>query len=265
MLNSLDNKFGLCGDPVKHSLSPKLFAAAYPQSNHTYELFCVATPKEILRLLREKSLDGVNLTAPLKSSILPFASTLEKECRLIGAANLLLKRGEKMIACNFDHTGVSGALSEAGIRLHGAVCLLLGAGGAAKAAAYALLRGGATLLWANRTIEHIPRLFLKSTIASFSLQEAARHLPACNIIVNTLPLSVPDTQFFKFHPRQTVFDASYASRPLERQAYQAGANYIGGERWLLHQAIPSFTAMTKTPPDIPAMEEALKNYLPFSK
>jgi shikimate dehydrogenase len=201
--------------------------------------------------------DGMNVTAPLKSAVLPFIPTLAPECSVIGAANLLLKEGDTVVACNYDHVGVSVALAEAGVRLHGAVCLLLGAGGAGRAAAYALLKAGATLLWANRTLSRVPTSFNEYPITPVPLERAAHHLPTCDVIINTLPKAIPNTQKFRFHPYQTVFDASYSIHPLQEQALRAGARYIRGERWLLHQAIPSFTAMTGVAPDVQAIEEVL--------
>ena len=251
-----ERKFGVCGDPVGHSLSPRLFAAAYPQSDWKYDLFEVSMPQEAMALFHQKTLDGMNVTAPLKTNLLPYASILEPECRDIGATNLLLRRGDDMVAYNYDHVGVSASFGEAGMGLlHGAVCLLLGAGGAARAAGYAILKGGATLLWANRTIEHIPHSFVGCPILPLSLSHVVHHLPICDVIINTLPQPIPETRALIFHARQVVFDASYATRPLEEQALEAGAKYIGGERWLLHQAVPSFTAMTGVAPNFGAMEE----------
>jgi shikimate dehydrogenase len=241
-------KFGLCGNPVVHSLSPKLFRTAYPDSNHTYELIQTSDPHEAIRLFKEGGFAGINVTAPLKTSILPFIQQQTPECEVIGACNLILKQNDILVACNTDHIGVTNSLMEANRSLNNLVCMLLGAGGAARAAAYAILVQGAKLLWVNRTTAHIPCSFNGSPVAPISLHNAPHHLPKCNIIVNTLPQSVPDTELFTFHPYQTVFDASYSTRPLERQAQHAGAKYIGGERWLLHQAIPSFTAMTGVEP-----------------
>ena len=243
-------KFGLFGNPVSHSLSPKLFQAAYPQSNFSYELVQVSHPDEAVRLFVAEGFAAINVTAPLKTSILPLLHKQTPECAAIGACNLILKQDNALIAHNTDYLGVANSLLECNVPLENATCLLTGAGGAARAAAYALLQHGATLLWANRTPEHIPHSFNGFSITPVPLHQAVHHLPACSVIINTLPQSVPDTDVFAFHPQQTIFDASYANRPLEKQAHHAGARYIGGERWLLHQAIPSFKAMTGITPNL---------------
>ena len=252
-------KYGLCGHPVMHSLSPKLFEAAYPLNVFCYELITIEDPAKVAPLFFERGYSGLNITAPLKTSVLPFVHRLTPECASIGASNLILKLDDLLIAYNTDYIGVANSLKEAKVSIKNSVCLLLGAGGAAKAAAYTLLQEGATLLWANRTFATIPHSFYGTSIHSIHLHEAVHHLHTCNIVVNTLPKSVPDTECFNFQIHQTVCDASYLTRPLERQAVQAGAKYINGKRWLLHQAAPSFAAMTGAAPNIHLMESCSSN------
>ena len=261
--NNIHKRFGLCGHPVSHSLSPALFTAAYPRSAFSYELIPASEPREAIRLFWKGGFTGINVTAPLKSSILLHTHRQTPECTAIGACNLIIKEGDVLVAHNTDFLGVLHSLQEAKVSLKNTKCLLIGAGGAAKAAAYALLQSGATLLWANRTPAHIPGFFQGTLVTILPLHQAVDYLPSCSLIINTLPLSVPDTERFVFHLRHTVFDASYDARPLEKQAQQAGAKYIGGERWLLHQAIPSFTAMTGMSPDVSAIKFAFIQINPY--
>jgi shikimate dehydrogenase len=258
MYRPLKKHFGICGYPVAHSLSPKLFKVAYPQSNLSYELIPTSDYREAMRFFMEGGFGGMNVTSPLKTSILAFIHHQTPECEVIGACNLILRQGDLLTAHNTDHTGVANSLQEAAISVKNSVFLLLGAGGAARAAAYALLKGGATLLWANRTTAHIPSSFCGVSPTALPLAEAAMYLSECTVIINTLPHSVPETETFRFHSGQVVFDASYITRPLERQAAETGVKYIGGERWLLHQAIPAFEVMTQSLPNIPSMEETIK-------
>ena len=250
-------RFGLCGHPIAHSLSPKLFGAAYPQSGFSYELIQATRPEEAMRLFVEGGFGGMNVTAPFKSSILPWANRHTQECTAIGACNLIVREGNTFVAHNTDYLGVANALGQTALPLKETLCLLLGAGGAAKAAAYALLKGGATLLWANRTLAHIPASFCDQPTCALSLAQIDSYLPQCTLIVNTLPLSIPQTRSLTFSPNQTVFDASYFARPFQKQATEAGAPYIAGEQWLLHQAAPAFEAMTRLRPNWDAMLSSL--------
>ena len=250
-------RFGLCGHPITHSLSPRLFEAAYPQGKFSYQLIEAPTSTEAVHLFMAGGFRGINVTAPFKASILPFVHRQTEECTTISACNLIIKEGDVLIAYNTDYLAVARTLEEAKTTVKNTECLLLGAGGAAKAAAYTLLKAGANLFWANRTPTHIPDTFCGHPITPLSLSQANDYLPACSLIINTLPLSVPETQILNFNPTQTILDASYSVRPLERQARQAGAKYIGGERWLLHQAVPSFELMTQMPPNVDTMEQLL--------
>ena len=263
MKNTTEQRFGICGAPITQSLSPKLFKAAYPHRRYSYELLPTSDPTEAIDLFLKKELSGMNVTAPLKTAILPLVHRQTPECESIGACNMVLKQDNLLVAHNVDCIGVSNSISEAKVPLKHTPCLLLGAGGAAKAAAFALIEAGASLSWANRTPERIPCTFLDGAVAAFSLAEAAPLLQTCIVIINTLPQSTPETERFRFHPWHVILDASYTSRPFARQASMAGATYIGGERWLFHQAIPSFASMTGASPNVQAMEKVLDSQIIF--
>jgi len=250
-------RFGLCGHPITHSLSPLLFASAYPSNHFSYDLIHSSDPEEAIRLFLEGGYSAMNVTAPFKTSILPFVYQQTPQCEVIGACNLILRDDDILTAHNTDFLGVARSLIAAQVPIKNAACLLLGAGGAAKAAAYALLKEGATLLWANRTFAHIPQSFNGFSVTSIPLDEIKLHLNDCHIVVNTLSQPLPLLQTLKFHASQTIFDASYAAPPLASLAHQAGARYIDGKQWLLHQAIPSFAIMTGFSPNIRAMEICL--------
>ena len=249
--------FGLCGNPVAHSISPSIFKAAY-QNSYDYRLFCLSQPQEVLRLFEDPGLMGLNLTAPLKSTVLALLPQKSPECEQSGAANLILREGVGLKAYNTDIDGVKNSLKEAGIALPGLKVLLLGAGGAAKAAAYALYKAGARVIWANRHPEHIPERFCGHKTEILPLTQAAKMTADCPLIINTLPLPCPETAALSISSQHTVFDASYASRPLEFSAQQAGARYIGGERWWLHQALPGFALFTGEKPSQTNMEQILQ-------
>ena len=258
MTNRVVKRFGLCGYPIAHSLSPSLFDAAYPQGDYSYELIQASNPEEAIRLFLEGGFTGINVTSPFKTSILPFTHHQTEECAAIGACNLILKKGGLLIAHNTDYIGVSGCLSKANIPLQHTACLLLGAGGAGRAAAYTLLKAGALLFWANRTPSRIPESFCSHRITPLPLTQMQQYLSTCGLIVNTLPLPIPETQNLRFNPHQTILDASYLTRPLKQQALHADALYISGERWLLHQALFSFRAMTGLDPNTAAMEQIMR-------
>ena len=248
--------FGLAGMPVSQSKSPALFHAAY-HGKYKYELFPAATAEEVMHLFHAHDLSGMNITMPLKELVLPFMAALSEDAALLQAVNTVVWRQGVLRGYNTDVQGVTGALAEAGITLNGRRCVVLGAGGAGRAAACALAHAGATLVIANRTAdraEAVARLFHAT---SLSLMEVLQHSDAYEVIINTLPAAANMATHLHLTAQHTVLDADYAHKPLKALCRNAGATYIDGSRWLLHQAIPAYRLFTGEEPDVAAMIQAL--------
>jgi shikimate dehydrogenase len=158
---------------------------------------------------------------------------------------------------NTDVQGVAGALAEAGVAVSGRRCVVLGAGGAGRAAACALAQAGAVLTVANRTTDRAKAAAELFHAASSSLAEVWPRSAEYEVIVNTLPSVAGVAAQLRLTPRQAVLDADYAHKPLQALCRDAGATYIDGSRWLLHQAIPAYRLFTGEAPDAAAMAQAL--------
>ena len=159
-------KFGLVGHPIAHSLSPALFKAGY-EGRYPYELVETADFEEAYRRFLE-GYDGINVTAPFKELAYAKADILSEECKAIGATNLLIKTPEGVKAYNSDYLGVrlwleeiyykairtQADVSSAGEKREDAqlACkvLIVGTGGAGKAAAAAAESLGMTVIRMNR-------------------------------------------------------------------------------------------------------------------
>jgi shikimate dehydrogenase len=135
-------RFAVVGDPVAHSRSPAMHAAAYRALGlpHTYEAVH-ATPRELPQIvdaLRRGIYDGLNVTVPHKERVLALADELDPGARVIGAANALVRSpGERVVAHNTDAPALAaelGRLAGPLQRWTGARALVLGSGGAARAA-----------------------------------------------------------------------------------------------------------------------------------
>ena len=146
-------KFGLIGHPINHSLSPALFKAAYG-GRYTYDLIEGDDfEKSYERFLKEY--DAINVTAPFKELAFRKADRSTPECLAMGAANILLKRDNEVIAANSDHMGVIRSVM-AGLypdKVINTLALVVGGGGAAKAAAYAMCSCGYQVVIINRNYE----------------------------------------------------------------------------------------------------------------
>jgi shikimate dehydrogenase len=256
-MSSVIKRFGITGVPVSQSKSPTLFHAAY-HGKYEYMRLPAATADEAMRLFREHGLSGMNVTMPLKELILPFVTTSDEGAALLRAVNTVVLSQGTLRGYNTDVHGAAGALAEAGVAISGKRCMLLGAGGAGRAAACALAQAGAALTIANRTVDRAEALAKLFHAASLSLTEALQHSDEYDVIVNTLPASANITAHLCLKSWQVVMDADYMHKPLQTVCRNAGATYIDGIRWLLHQALPAYRLFTGEEPDVAAMMQALK-------
>ncbi len=157
-------RYAVVGDPVAHSASPRLFAALAARLGlpleYRAERVTALEFQDFLGRVRGGAYQGVSVTLPHKESALWFADSASESARATGAANTLTRgEGRLLRADNTDGVGLVRALAEHGVTLAGARVLVLGAGGAARAAAQAARAAGArTLLVANRTAERAERL-----------------------------------------------------------------------------------------------------------
>ena len=255
--------FALTGISIAHSKSPQLFAAAYPPAaNYSYVLLPAPSAEEAIRLFRARGLQGMNVTMPFKNGVVPFTDVQSDEVKAIGAANTIVNRNGRLYAYNTDVHGAVNSFLQHGITIKNNKALVLGAGGAGQAAAYALAKAGAEVLWANRTVAKVEAWAARFQVQPLSFLHAMQELDECRMIVNALPAGADFLQTLHFHKRQTVLDADYAGRPLYRQAITGGAGYISGLSWLLWQAVPAFELFTGVPPDVEAMK---KQYLFLSR
>ena len=140
-------RFGLIGNPVAGSLSPRLFEAAY-EGRYSYDLIEGAVfDVSWQRFLDEY--DGINITAPFKQDAFRAVDVLSDSARLCGAVNLAIKNPDGIKGYNTDVDGVMLAVQETGLTVSDA--LVVGCGGAGRAAAVAALRLGCHVTLANRT------------------------------------------------------------------------------------------------------------------
>ncbi len=156
--------YGLMGDPVEHTLSPAIHntMAELTGQNLVYLPFHVFRDCDMERTLQGAhalGIRGMNVTVPHKKAVIPFLTEISEEAAAVGAVNTLVWTGEGYRGCNTDVYGLSRNLADAGISLQGKRVILIGAGGAARAAAWLCGRDGAEKLYiANRTMENARKL-----------------------------------------------------------------------------------------------------------
>ena len=233
-------RFGLIGHPVAGSFSPKLFEAAYG-GRYPYDLIEGAEfGASWQRFLDEY--DGINITAPFKEFAFRAVDALSDDARLCGAVNLAVKTPAGIVGYNTDVAGVVLAVREAGLPVSEA--LVVGCGGAGRAAAVAALRLGCRVTFANRTPSRAAALAEELGCGWIPAENLAALSP--DLVIYTVP--GPMDGFPEF-PEAIILEANYRTPCLEGR----GKAYISGLRWLLYQAVAGYEIFTGETPDADAM------------
>jgi 3-dehydroquinate dehydratase/shikimate dehydrogenase len=152
-LNRATRVYGVIGEPIGHSLSPVMHNAGFRErgTNAIYVPFLVRDLKDFLASRRTLGVRGLSVTIPHKEKILRFLDDCDPLAEKIGAVNTIVVRGGgKLYGYNTDYVGVLRSL-ERHMPLRGSRALIIGAGGAARAVAFALVQAGAAVcIWARR-------------------------------------------------------------------------------------------------------------------
>jgi shikimate dehydrogenase len=270
---------GIIGKPVRSSLSPAMHQAALRRLglDARYQAFEISPAQvpDVLRALSPLGFWGINVTIPYKELVLPFLDEVDPEAAAIGAVNTVVVRGGRLVGHNTDAEGFRLALEVEGrTALRGARVLVVGAGGAARAVAYACLaRGCDSLLLANRSAPRARSLgramktrFPAADIAATATagRAWASRVAASSVVVNTTPLGGRPGDPLPIPPEalrrgQTVMDIVYRPRrtPLLAAAAAAGARTVDGLQMLLHQGALAFALWTGREAPLAAMRRAL--------
>jgi shikimate dehydrogenase len=260
-------RLAVLGHPVAHSRSPAMHEAALAElglaGEWSYEAIDVA-PDEFERKVRAAPAEGfvgANVTVPHKGAALSLADELTEAAREIGAANTLSFVAGEIRADNTDAGGFLAALDE---QAGGREALILGAGGAARAVVWALLREGAEVSVWNRTE-------LRSRNLCDDLGGTPVAAPSAgdyDLIVNTTsvglggedPLEELPLSAAGFAPGQTVVDMVYGDRPsrLLTAAAAAGAATVDGIEILVRQGARSFEIWTGQEAPLDTMRAAAR-------
>lgn len=229
-------KLAVLGNPISHSKSPEIFHRFFleNQIDGVYEKIELDQIEEFETL--KSSFDGFNVTAPFKQSIISYLDDLSEAAKEIGAVNTVFTKDGVWIGDNTDYVGILKSI-ETEIELSSINnCLILGAGGAARAAAYAMKSRGISTTICNRSFNKA-----KLLAEDFSLiaEETINPLEY-QLIINTIPepFSLVDKNQLQSH--QVILDAIYPVSQFLSIQKEKNFNLIGGEKWLYHQAQEAF-------------------------
>jgi len=254
---------GVAGQPIRHSLSPLIHGAwiAAAGLDADYRAFGPEDEAGFAALVAEGRagrLRGLNVTAPFKEQALATADDVSDTARLCGSANLLVFDGGRAWADSTDGAGLMAALAEQAptLGVEGRPVLILGAGGAARAAAAALKAAEAEVGVLNRTPERAAAL-----AADLGVQTAGPDaLATAVLVVNALSVP-PEIDIAALRPDAVLMDMTY--RPLLTPFLAAGRARglatVDGLAMLIGQARPSFRALFgMAPPAVDVRRLALQ-------
>ena len=273
---------GLLGHPVAHSVSPAMHTAALAVlaarepgfATWHYDRFDVAPAdlKSTIALLHAKGFAGLNVTVPHKEAALALAESADDFARAAGAANTLVRTATGWHAANTDGPGLSAALlSELNTALRSRAVILLGAGGAARAAAVQCLQERVSSLWiGNRGTGRLAALLLDLQphagdipLAGFALEQPPAHLPVNAIVINSTSVGLHHECHGPIDLRRlpspsAVFDMVYnpPDTALLRQAAELGLPHAHGLSMLVAQGAHSLSRWTGRPVSTDAMHQA---------
>jgi shikimate dehydrogenase len=287
--------FAVLGHPVGHSLSPVMQNAALADMglDGVYLAFDVKPERlaEALHGLAAVGAAGVNLTIPLKELAPPLLDWLSPEARRIGAVNTVRFAERRTEGHNTDAPGFLQSLRSLGFDPAGKHCVVLGAGGSARAIVVALRAAGAHVTLSNRTLAKAhelarilnegegdtsgairPRSGHPGAVTATPLEPGALEyaLAAAELLVNTTSVGMtphaddpPLVPITALHPRLFVYDLIYnpAETRLLAAARACGARTCNGIAMLAHQGALALEIWTGRPAPAATMERVLREAL----
>lgn len=269
----------LLGHPVDHSRSPVMHNAAFMAQGIdmrylAFDVVAEALPAAVAGL-RALGVVGANVTVPHKEAIVPLLDAVDAAALRIGAVNTIVNREGFLTGYNTDIDGFLTALEQAGGRSpRGARCLVLGAGGAARAVVAGLAQAGASdIVVYNRTASRARDLSAVAKswnmapchpVGESGLRQAAGQ---ADIIVNATSLGMGDTVKVSplpvdtVHGRQVIMDLTYGPRPsaLIQGGRSVGAMCVDGVEMLVQQAAGSYLLWTGRVAPIGRMRDEVQN------
>jgi len=260
--------YGVIGNPIAHSLSPQMQNAAFHarRIDAVYLPFLVHDLRDFLACIKPLGIAGFSITIPHKQAILRRLDGCDALARAIGAVNTVVVRGGgKLYGYNTDYVGVLTVLSQR-MPLRGSRVLILGAGGAARAVAFALAESGASVCVTSRRPARAKAL--ARAVEGEAIERRKIRRQFFDAIVNATPVGM--------HPRddaspleaaelncRLVFDTIYRPHQtkLLRLAARRGIETVSGVEMFIAQGAAQWEIWTGERAPLAAMRRAVLDAL----
>ena len=280
MITGKTKILGVIGAPIAHSLSPIIQNAALHEAGLDYVYTAFPVHREALASavcgLRDAGVAGFNVTIPFKTEIMPLLDALSEDAQRIRAVNTVVIASDgKMTGHNTDVTGFLAGFAAHGVAaLAGKRAVLIGAGGAARAALWGLLRSGvSSVCIVVRNLAKGEALCTDfaadGTLAAYCFDDSRfrNELCAADIVVQTTPIgmspqtdAMPPVDPAAIRPSAAVYDLIYtpAETVFLRAAAAHGCTTINGETMLVMQGAEAFSLWTGVRPNTDLMQRVLR-------
>ena len=245
--------YGVVGDPVSHSLSPAIMNAALRRENvnGVFLALHAKSLKDLLACVHDIPIHGLAITMPYKEEIVEHLDNTDSFTAKTGACNTVVRSQDgKLYGFNTDTSGIVRPLEQR-LPLSNARILVLGAGGAARAAVFGLKERGAQISILNRSLPAAQKLARQARVRVVKRTDLKKL--DFDVIINATPVGMGNTHESPLNAdeikAQYVFDMVYdpAETRLLQLAKQRGAQVIAGSEMFVHQAARQFEIWTGKP------------------
>ena len=258
-------KYLVIGNPIEHSLSPKLHNHWFKKNNinaiYNKKQINESDIKDIISELRNEKIDGINVTVPFKQSIIPFVDELSAEANNVQSVNTIYKENNKVLGHNTDISGFELAIKKKSYDIKGKKIFILGAGGVVPSIILALKKMGTDkIILSNRTkkkAEQLKKIFPNLEIVNWG------EIPEFNMIINATSLGLNKEDEIKLDyvgvgSNKLFYDVIYNPKQTKflSKAKQFGNQTENGKMMFIYQAHQAFTLWHKVMPKID--EETIK-------
>ena len=252
-------KYLVIGNPIEHSLSPKLHNYWFKKNNinAVYDKKQIEEQniKEIIYEMRNGKIDGINITVPFKQLIIPFVDELSSEAEESQSVNTIFKENNKVLGHNTDISGFELAIRKKGYNIKDKKIFILGAGGVVPSIIFALRKmGAAKIILSNRTqskAEKIKKTFSDLEIVNWG------EVPEFNMIINATSLGLNKDDEIKLNyadigQNKLFYDVIYnpSQTKFLLNAKKFGNQIENGKMMFIYQAHQSFAIWHKVMPKI---------------
>lgn len=257
------------GYPIKKSLSPVIHNAGYKmlgiddRFQYTTKEVLTEQLESFLKEAKDGNIKGISVTMPHKEEAMKYLDEIDPVAEEIGAVNTVVNDNGKLIGYNTDWIGAVKALKSV-TEVSGKKVALVGAGGAAKAIAYGIVKEGGKLKVYNRTVEKAKEIAEKFN-AEFESIDNLEEIKNMDIIINSTSVGMgedvnsPIPKVY-LNNEQVIFDIVYS--PMEtkliQDAKKVGAKVVYGYLLLLYQAAAQFELYTGQKAPVQEMKKALE-------